>query len=260
MTTLTARDRLLLRARHLDAWAFGLYGLSYWMQRRLFGLGSSAAAVQALTVSLPNNAAAGLPLIAAVFGPTRTIDVALVIAAGAIVVSPLTLAILEANRPASGDRRGADLILGAVGRSLRKPIVVAPIVGALWAVSAILLPDFVGQAFDLIGQAARGVALFLTGLILSSQRLQLTPNVISVTLLSNVARPLLVAGLIMLLPMPHDAGRAAILLSALPSGFFGVLFGLRYGIESNETGSTLIASSLLSAATLPVALLLTRDD
>jgi hypothetical protein len=35
-----------------------------------------------------------------------------------------------------------------------------------------------------------GIALFLTGLILSSQRLQLTPNVISGTPLNNVAHPL----------------------------------------------------------------------
>jgi len=255
-TTLTAQCRLLLV---LAISMLGLYGLSYWMQRRLFGLGSSAASVQALTVSLPNYAAAGLPLIAAVFGLARTIYVALAIAAGSIVVSPLTLAILEANRSAPGDRRGADLILGAVGRSLRKPIVVAPIVGALWAISAIPLPDFVGQAFNLIGQAAGGVALFLTGLILSSQRLRLTPNVISGTLLNNVAHPLFVAGLVMLLPMPHDAGRAAILLSALPSGFFGVLFGLRFGVVCDEAGSTLIASSVLSAFTLPAALLLTAS-
>ena len=47
-----------------------LYALSYWMQRRLFALGSSEASVQALTISFPNYAAAGLPLIAAVFDPS----------------------------------------------------------------------------------------------------------------------------------------------------------------------------------------------
>ena len=57
-----------------------LYALSYWMQRRLFGLGSSEASVQALNISLPNYAAAGLPLIAAVFGPSDMIYVALSIA------------------------------------------------------------------------------------------------------------------------------------------------------------------------------------
>jgi malonate transporter len=49
-----------------------LYALSYWTQRHLFGLGSGEAAVQALTIALPNYAAAGLPLIAAVLGPAGT--------------------------------------------------------------------------------------------------------------------------------------------------------------------------------------------
>jgi hypothetical protein len=34
------------------------------------------------------------------------------------------------------------------------------------------------------------------------------------------------------------------------SGFFGILFGLRYGIQSQQAGSTLIASSVLSAITV----------
>ena len=64
-------------------------------------------------------------------------------------------------------------------------------------------------------------------------------------------------GLVVLLPIDRDTARAAILLCALPSGFFGVLFGLRYGLESQVAGSTLIVSSLVSVATLPVAVILT---
>jgi len=72
-----------------------------------------------------------------------------------------------------------------------------------------------------------------------------------------VLQPLSVVGLILLLPMPHEAARAAISLTALQCGFFGVLFGLRYGIESDQAGSTLIASSVLSAASLAGAIILT---
>jgi malonate transporter len=61
----------------------------------------------------------------------------------------------------------------------------------------------------------------------------------------------------MFLPMHQDTSRAAILLTALPSGFFGVLFGLRYGVQSHEAGSTLIVSTILSAVTLAAALILT---
>ncbi len=57
--------------------------------------------------------------------------------------------------------------------------------------------------------------------------------------------------------MPPESARAAILLSAIPSGFFGVLFGLRYGVKSPVAGSTLIASNALSALTIAAAIYLT---
>lgn len=60
--------------------------------------------------------------------------------------------------------------------------------------------------------------------------------------------------LVAALATPPLIGREAILVCAVPSGFFGILFGLRYGVVSQDAGSTLIASSLLSAASLPVAI------
>jgi malonate transporter len=52
-------------------------------------------------------------------------------------------------------------------------------------------------------------------------------------------------------------GRETIILCAVPSAFFGILFGLRYGVLSQDAGSTLIASTILSAVTLPAVILLT---
>jgi malonate transporter and related proteins len=233
-----------------------LYALSYWMQRRLFGLGPGEASVQALNIALPNFAAAGLPLISAVFGAADTIDVALSIAAGSIVLSPLTLAILEANTaPADGKRNlGA---MQAIGRSLRKPIVLGPLIGVAFCLLGIPLAESLRNSFILIGQAAGGVALFLTGLILSAQQIRLGTNVVSGTILKNVVHPLLAGALILALPMDRDTARVAVLLCALPCGFFGVLFGLRYGLDSRVAGSTLIVSSLASVVTLSIILVLT---
>jgi malonate transporter and related proteins len=234
-----------------------LYALSYWMQRRLFGFGSSEASVQALTIGLPNSAAAGLPLIAAVFGGANTIDVALSIAAGSIVISPLTLAILEANKARAGGKGSLGAALQAIGRSLRKPVVLAPLAGVAFCLLDISLAEALRRSFQLIGQAAGGVALFLTGLILSAQRIKLGPNVLSGTLLKNVIQPLLAVGLILALPMDRDTARAALLLCALPSGSFGVLFGLRYGLDSPVAGSTLVVSTLASVVTVAVTLVVT---
>jgi predicted permease len=164
-----------------------------------------------LTISQPNYGAAGLPLIAAVFNNTHAVYVALTLAAGSILVSPLALAILEANKSSGSSQSGFGLVLGAVGRSFLKPIVLAPILGIAVAFLAVPLPDFISRAFTLIGQGAGGVAAFLTGLILSSQTFLLNSNVAGGTLLKNAAQPLLAAGLIMLLPMTNDEARATIL-------------------------------------------------
>jgi malonate transporter and related proteins len=259
-TATTSRSLLLAQRRSvvvLIVSMLTLYALGYWMQRRLFGLGSSEASVQTLTVGLPNYAA-GLPLIAAVLGPSDTIDVALAIAAGSIVLSPLTLAVLEANKaPAAAGQSNLGAVLQAIGRSLRKPIVLGPLVGIVFCLLGIPLAEPLRRSFQLIGQAAAGVALFLTGLILSAQRIEVNPNVLSGALLKNVVHPFFVVGLILVLPMSRDTARVALLLCALPSGFFGVLFGLRYGLDSQVAGSTLIVSSLASVVTLPVALVLT---
>ena len=243
-----------------------LLGFSYWMQRRFFHADSGQAAMQALTVALPNYAAIGLTLVQAIFGATKTIYVALSIAAGSIELSPPTLVLLELEKtsglkassqakPVSNSRRGE--ILRATGRSLLKPIVICPIVGIVLSLSGVPLPGLLATSLQVIGVSAGGVALFLTGLILSSQKLLLTPNILISAGLRNIVHPLFTWGLVLLIRMPEPSARAAILLTALPSGFFGILFGLRYGKEPSIAGSTLIVSTLLSVVTLTVAIIVT---
>jgi len=224
----------------LTATTLLLYGLAYWMQRRLFSLGSNAASIQALTIAQPNYGAAGLPLIAAVFDASHLIYVALTLAFTSIFVSPLVLAVLETSRAPRDKSAASVVVFRAIVSSLLKPIVLSPIIGIMFSFLGLPLPDFVAHSFNLIGQAGGGIALFLTGLILSSQQVILNSNVIAGTFLKNVVHPFLAAGAVALLPISQDAARAAILLAALPSGFFGVLFGLRYDVKSADAGSTLM--------------------
>lgn len=74
---------------------------------------------------------------------------------------------------------------------------------------------------------------------------------------SGFVHPLLAVGLILMLPIARDTARAAVILCVLPSGSFGVLFDLRYGLNVPVAGSTLLVSSLASAVTLTIALVLT---
>jgi predicted permease len=56
---------------------------------------------------------------------------------------------------------------------------------------------------------------------------------------------------------PHEMGEA-ILLAAIPCGFFGVLTGLSYGVKSQDANSTLTLTTIASSVTLAVVIILTN--
>jgi malonate transporter and related proteins len=231
-----------------------LYLVTYLMARRVFGADPGEASIQALTTSLPNYASAGLPLISALLGADHLVAAAVAIACGSIVVSPITLVILDRASPNNNKGITASLLSAVI-----KPIVLSPMLAVGFVLTGIGLPDPLTESFSLMGQVAGGAGLFLTGLILSAQKLELGANTSIQTLLSNVAHPLLAGALAWLFALPAVAAREAIVLSALPVGFFGVLFGLRFNKSSEVAGTTLIASTLLSAVTLSAAIYLTTD-
>jgi predicted permease len=99
----------------------------------------------------------------------------------------------------------------------------------------------------------------VTGLVLSAQPLRLDANVGVAVLMKNIFLPLVACAIALALGMSGEIVREAILLAAVPTGFFGMLFGLNYGVRSQAIGSTLTLSSLLSLITLSAAILLTSQ-
>jgi malonate transporter and related proteins len=235
-----------------------LYPLWYLLQRRLLHRSGSESAVQTLTVSLPNYAAAGLPVAAALLGPQHVVTVAVAIAAGSLLPSPVTLALLELSvaKEAGSSGRGSAIarVLRATGHALVKPIVLAPVIGTVFSLLSWSLPSIAVISLRQIGEAAGGLALFVTGLILSAQRFRLSWNVVLATVASNVAQPLLALGIARLLGAPTDIVKISVLMAALPSGFFGILFGSSYGVVSEESDSMVIASTVASMLTLALVI------
>ena len=156
---------------------------------------------------------------------------------------------MRCSRAGGGGARRA-LIGKALSRALLKPIVLAPLAGTIVSLSGLRPDALVTSSLQLIGVAAGGVAAFLTGVVLSSQPFRLDLPVAIATLAGNILKPALVWALTLLIPMPPDLAKAAILLSALPAGFFGILFGVNYRTASLEAGSMVIASTVFSVVTL----------
>ena len=240
--------------------AFGLtmlllYVAWYFAVRALSSVSRPDASLQALTIGFPNLAGVGLPIVASVLGSAGAVPIAVALAAGSILVSPLTLIVVEmSNAREHGAELSATQVLTAIRRALTKPVVVAPALGILLSVSGLELDALAHACLSLIGSAAAGVALFLTGLILSAQSFRLDWKVVGATAASDIIRPLSAVAVVYCFPIAPEAAKTAILLAALPSGFFGILFAVNYRLDSATVGSMVTASTGFSIVTMAIAI------
>ncbi|WP_027555448.1 AEC family transporter [Bradyrhizobium sp. Cp5.3] len=232
-----------------------LYVAWYWCARTFAGVTKSDASLQALTIGFPNLAGVGLPILTSVMGAAGIVPVAVVLATGSILVSPLTLIVVEMNASkAHGGEMSARLVLVAIRRALTKPVVLAPALGILLSLSDLNLDALAHACLELIGNATAGVALFVTGLVLSAQSFRLDWKVVAATAASDIIRPLLAVAIVYGLRIGPDTAKTAILLAALPSGFFGILFAVNYRLDSATAGSMVIASTAFSIVTMAIAI------
>jgi predicted permease len=221
---------------------------TYYASRKLGKETAANSAVLALTLGFPNHAGIGIPLLLAVYGPAASVSVAVGLAVGAITITPITLAILESGT--SSTPSPAARIRLSLWRALKKPVFWAPVLGVLASVAKVHMPTYLDKSLTILGGATEGTALFVTGLIASAQRFNLNWGVGWAVLGKNVLQPALCLAIALLLGMPLEQTRFAVLLSAIPSGFFGVLFGKGFDATPEVASSSLIASTLLSIFTL----------
>ncbi|MBS7705687.1 AEC family transporter [Chelatococcus asaccharovorans] len=216
------------------------------------------ASLQALTLAFPNLAGVGLPIMSAVVGPSGGIPLAIALASGSILVSPLSLIIVEMslNPGSAGAETPAVRILRSIWHALTKPVVLAPALGILISLAGLKTDAVLDACLLLIGHAAPGVALFLTGLILSSQAFRLDWRIVRATVVADIVRPLLAAAIVFSLPIPHETARVVVLLAAIPSGFFGILFAVNYRQDSGAAGSMVTASTVFSIVTMAIVIAL----
>ena len=234
-----------------------IFGITFALNHYVFRLSLGENAVQSLSVGFPNYAAVGLPLLGSIVGPGSAVSVAVSVAAGSVFISPLTLAVLEARGKAADS--SPHPIATALFHSVCKPVVIAPAAGLVVALLGIHLNEVVSHALNLIGATAAGLACFVTGLVLSAQPLRLDATVAVGLLMKNIVLPLVACAIALALGMSGEIEREAILLAAIPTGFFSILLGLNYGVRSQAIGSTLTLSSLVSVITLTAAILLTSQ-
>lgn len=236
------------------------YAAIYFLATGVFKKSPQDAAVLTLTVALPNYAALGLPILGSVLGESSatSLSVAVSIACGSVLMTPFCLLILEREKArAAGENSGSTLAMLPVlmWRSLKKPIVMGPLLGVILSAIGITMPDLLLAAIKPLGLSATAAALFLTGVILSARKLNAMVGIATIAKL--LIQPFIAWGIVLAFGLHGSVAITAILMIALSAGFFGVVFGNRFGVQSPDAEAVLLLSSVLCILSLPLFITLT---
>ena len=254
-TAIAHTDRAMLRSHAglvvvLGLVYLALFFLTWFIERRVFHASPADSAVLALTLAFPNATAVGIPLLDALYGPSAAAATAMGIAIGAVTISPFTLAILERSTLKDHVLSPAAQIRSWSWRVVKRPVVWAPALGVLAALIQLHLPDFVNRSLAVMGNATAGAALFLTGLIVSAQRFSLDGRVIAALVAKNLLQPALCLGIAWMIGLSVVETRYAVMIAAIPCGFFGLVFGKGFNSSPLTASSSLIFSYVFGIVTL----------
>ena len=239
----------------------GTYVITFLMGRSLFRNDLATSALQGLLCAFPSMAFSGVPILTSVIGSRGLIPIIIGNLVTSFVLIPLTLILVEIGLKSSSatGARPLEIVRRSVVHSIKEPIVWLPFLGGAIKLFNVHLPAGVVQAVNLIGNASAGTGLFVVGLMLYGTSLSFSRELVTNTMLKNIAQPVLMAAVIPLFGVAAIAhSRELILTGAIPVATTSSIIALRYQKYVAEATATIVASTLFSIITIAAAIVMTR--
>jgi predicted permease len=190
-------------------------------------------------------------------GDTSTGTVGLV-ALAINLVMPMAIIFLEiesAGSAGSKASRGAQVMTG-LKSGLQSPLLWAPVLGILLVLAGLHVPKDIASAFEMIGSATSGVAVFAVGLTLAAHAFHLSKTVLLGTLARISVQTSVLFAMLRLLHVQGPFARESLVCCSFPLATAVVLFATKYKAMEAESASMLLLSTLSLVVTVPVTLAL----
>lgn len=230
---------------------------AFLVSRFVLGRSAAIATIDGMTASCPNSAYLGFPLFIAAFGPERLGPAIIGSVAGAVVVIPVLLVMLEILRNRGGSVwKAVPPILGAIARN---PMIIGSVAGIAWAeLSGGEPPPAAIRTFcELLGGSAGPCALFSIGLFVASRPfsiklgdafwglvMKLVVHPAAALLLIEVAFP----------DIDPFWGASAVLLAAMPTGGTTFVVAQQYQTGVERTSMMILLTTAVSVVSLTALL------
>jgi malonate transporter len=204
-----------------------------------------------MAASMTNTGFVALPVLQAIYGHRAVLPAAIATVFVAVVMFPMTVILLELNRPDARGSRTAPMAM--VKHIVLNPMVISTLIGMLWSVLDLPMPGPVVTYLGIFADALTPCALFAIGLGLSIQGLRV--NLGRSSLLSTVKlviMPLIVYGLSVSLGLDPLYTIAAVICAAVPTAKTVYILAGEYHCEEMMVASTVSMTTLLSIISLVV--------
>jgi malonate transporter len=221
-----------------------------------FGMRTAEMTIQAFGSAFSNGVMLALPLLLWLYGDAGGVPALLIITLDVIVFSSVTV-LLELGRRRAGSA-GWRVVAQAARSVLVNPIIMATVLGILYSLSGLALPQVVDQTLSFLGQAAAPSALFALGASLSLRRIGGSLGPAAAMVAAKLAlHPLLAwlafAWLLGLDPLWVNAG---VIFAACPVGLNVYVFAQHYEVAIETASSAILISTGLAMLTITALLLL----
>ncbi len=235
-----------------------IVAVAYLVLSRLFFRRDLATmTLGAMSTAYVNSTNLGLPISLYILGDAAYVAPLLLVQQ--VVYMPIILSSLEASRGSSG--QGARGAIGAVARALRNPIIGAVILGFVFAVFKIPIPELVYDPLEMLGAASVPLILISFGASIRGQRVLQRgsdwPGIWVATGLKMIAMPLIAWGLSVAIGLGPVETFATVIFSSLPSANATFNFAMIYGrAETTVRDTVLVTTFLAIPVTAAIALFL----
>lgn len=237
----------------IAAYAGGIaatFAISFVVRRRK-PMALTDRSIEGLASAYANAGYMGVPLCLALFGPASLAPVIFTTLLTASVLFGFAVALIEFDRQ-QAPNRGATLL--KVARALiRNPLLAAPMLGLMWALTGWPLPEGIDRYVALLGASASPCALVTIGLFLAQMESggSATPGVGRLVLSKLLVQPAVTALLAFyVFSMPALWAWTAVLVAALPIGTGPFMLAQMYGRDGRVTSRAILISTVGSVLTV----------
>jgi malonate transporter and related proteins len=244
-----------------------LLGMTLIYAAMFFAAGRNRkAAVLGLAASYSNTVMIGIALIQFAYGEQGVAVLLALIAVHSLIMLSMATVVLElvtlreksiseAGEQGGAQRDALRTLAQSVWNTLKQPMVFPVIAGLIYGQTGLGIPAVIDKPLQLLGSAFSPLAVVLVGITLASTRVgEHLRMALALSVLKNVAHPLVVALIGLMLGLKGLPLAVMIVTASLPIGANVFLFAQRYETALPEVTAAVAVSSVVALVSVALAL------